>query len=84
MLQPVGSQRDGHNLATEQQQNVYVNVGIIGYMFIYLFFFFWPLKTFTANYWFSAILLMLLAVVCLCHLLSNFFLDPDCTHLTTW
>ena len=44
MLQPVGSQRDGHNLATEQQQNVYVNVGIIGYMFIYLFFFSGPLK----------------------------------------
>ena len=55
MLQPMGSQRDGHNLATEQQQNVYVNIEIIGYMFIYLFFFFWPLKTFTANYWFSAI-----------------------------
>ena len=54
-------------------------------VYVYIsFFFFWPLKTFTANYWFSAIWLMLLAVVCLCHLLSIFFLDPDCTHLTTW
>ena len=45
------------DLVTEQQQqNIYVNLGIIGCMYIYIcFFFFWPLETFTANSWFSAI-----------------------------
>ena len=73
------------DLVTEQQQqNIYVNLGIIGCMYIYLFFLFLA----TWNIYCQQLVLSNLTdpppVAGLCHLLCVFFLDSNYTRSTTW